>query len=256
MTFAEHLARYAPAEWAAAVEALAPGIHSIDRDATRIWFAFYPQGPAPAAAASSHNFLYGHHHWPQVKRAILLESKESPWPAALADVITRIADHATRTVQADSDQLLGIATAALMTLRAVGHDVFTAASAAVQVPHWSHVKSIRQLRGSRQDRRFHFGGLRVRFSELRAEDVVKTRTGTPIGRALPAALRRCAASCTGACAVGVIDGAERLSPMAAEEQALLASSQQAVPQSSAGHPLVRLACHAMPTGDVTLVLKP
>ena len=52
------------------------------------------------------------------------------------------------------------------------------------------------------------------------------------------------------------DGAERLSPMAAEEQALLASSQQAVPQSSAGHPLVRLACHAMPTGDVTLVLKP
>ena len=70
-----------------------------DRDATRIWFAFYPQGPAPAAAASSHNFLYGHHHWPQVKRAILLESKESPWPAALADVITRIADHATNIAE-------------------------------------------------------------------------------------------------------------------------------------------------------------
>ena len=99
--------------------------------------------------------------------------------------------------------------------------------------------------------------------ELDAAEVITTRCAElelPMAReGVEAELRKSEAllrMILDALPVGVIDGAERLSPMAAEEQALLASSQQAVPQSSAGHPLVRLACHAMPTGDVTLVLKP
>src|SRR6059058_905528 len=89
-----HLCQYDSAAWRSAVELLAPGIHEIDRDATRIWFAFYPldlfvalEAAAPEEQLprklglmgnwrlseqidSSHRFLYSHRYWPQVKSAI------------------------------------------------------------------------------------------------------------------------------------------------------------------------------------------
>ena len=37
-----HLCQYTPSQWLDAVELLSVNIHEIDRDATRIWFAFYP----------------------------------------------------------------------------------------------------------------------------------------------------------------------------------------------------------------------
>ena len=36
------LCRFAAADWIRAVDTLSAGIHEIDRDATRIWFAFFP----------------------------------------------------------------------------------------------------------------------------------------------------------------------------------------------------------------------
>lgn len=262
MTFVEHLSRYAPAEWVSAIETLAPGIHPIDRDATRIWFAFYPHGPEPATASTSHTFLYGHHHWPQIKRAILAATRESSWPGALTDVIARIADHATRTTQVDRDQLLGVGAAALWTLRSVGLDVFTAASAAVQVPRWSHVQSIRQVRRARRHRAFRLGGMlgrrryHVRYSELQKGDVCEVAPGATIASGLPSAVQRCLGTCTGACVIGIVAGADRVSPMTAEELSVLSGAGQAVPTSSEGAPLVRLACHARPTGDITIVARP
>ena len=37
-----YLSRYDEAMWLAAVERLSPSMHEVDRDATRIWFAFWP----------------------------------------------------------------------------------------------------------------------------------------------------------------------------------------------------------------------
>ena len=80
--------------WWAALAALLRSIHEVDRNATQIWFAFYPLSLFSALEAAedrdklvpelllqgdyelknqidtSHHFLYGHRFWPQVKRAV------------------------------------------------------------------------------------------------------------------------------------------------------------------------------------------
>ena len=80
--------------WSAALATLLRSIHEVDRNATQIWFAFYPlplfqalndaedreklaqqlllQGDYDLKDQidTSHRFLYGHRFWPQVKRAI------------------------------------------------------------------------------------------------------------------------------------------------------------------------------------------
>ncbi len=80
--------------WAALVRSLLPSIHAVDKNATQIWFSFYPLGLFLALSESedtqklaselllqgnfylkdqidsSHRFLYGHRFWPQVKQAV------------------------------------------------------------------------------------------------------------------------------------------------------------------------------------------
>src|SRR5678809_86919 len=79
--------------WAATLTILLRSIHEVDRNATQIWFAFYPLGlfqalnhaddPEQLARVlllqgnyrlrdqidSSHTFLYGHRYWPEVRAA-------------------------------------------------------------------------------------------------------------------------------------------------------------------------------------------
>ena len=97
MSLRAHLQRYSAADWKRAVDTLIGEIHQIDRNATRIWFSFYPldlylaleAAPDEEARAvavrklglmgewrlarqvdASHRFLYAHRYWPQVKSAI------------------------------------------------------------------------------------------------------------------------------------------------------------------------------------------
>src|ERR671931_1818423 len=80
--------------WNAALATLLRSIHEVDRNATQIWFAFYPlplfralqeaddreklarqlllQGDYELKNQidTSHRFLYGHRFWPRVKRAV------------------------------------------------------------------------------------------------------------------------------------------------------------------------------------------
>src|ERR1051325_1733414 len=84
--------------WASALATLMRSIHEVDRNATQIWFAFYPLTLFSALEAAkdreklahelllqgdydlktqidtSHDFLYGHRFWPQVKRAVSLNA--------------------------------------------------------------------------------------------------------------------------------------------------------------------------------------
>jgi hypothetical protein len=80
--------------------------------------------------------------------------------------------------------------------------------------------------------------------------------GNTIASGLPLALKACSAGCTGKCVIGCLGGAQYLSPIAREEQALLAASGVGQPASDDGYPLIRLACHARPAGDVSFVLCP
>lgn len=86
--------------WSAALATLLRSIHEVDRNATQIWFAFYPLTLFNALEAAedreklahelllqgdyelktqidtSHDFLYGHRFWPQVKRAVAQYASE------------------------------------------------------------------------------------------------------------------------------------------------------------------------------------
>lgn len=259
MTFVDHLSRYAPQEWVSAIAALTPQIHPIDQHAARVWFAIAPKLPLAGQVESSHTFLYGHRHWPQVKRAILAASKEASWPGSLTDLIVDVSDHATRTTQVDRDQLLGITAAALYTLRHVGLDAFAATTGRVQLPRWSHVRSIRQVRRARQPRRPLSALLgkrrfRVTYSEAAKGASVRVADGHTVASGLPKELTRCGATCSGACVVGVLAGADHLSNVSAHEAALLKKVGCAQTMSPGGDALIRLACYAKPSGDVTLAM--
>jgi hypothetical protein len=263
VTFVEYLSRYTAADWANTIETLAPEIHPIDLDATRIWLAFHPEGPAAARIDSSHAFLYGHRYWPQVKRAVLAAAKDSAWPSTLAELVDRVADHATRTTQVDRDQLLGVTAASLVTLRHRGIDSFVASSGSVQLPHRAHVRSIRQVRRARARQRWRplaalFGGRRFRMTltEGARDGFFEVRQGATVAEGMPGSLRLCSANCSGACAIGILSGAEYLSDVGETELELLRQANLASLTTATGYPLIRLACHARPLGDVSLVTRP
>src|SRR5512138_2810948 len=80
--------------WSATLTTLLRSIHEVDRNATQIWFAFYPLALFLALTNSedpeklrqrllmqgnfylsdqidsSHSFLYGHRYWPEVKSTV------------------------------------------------------------------------------------------------------------------------------------------------------------------------------------------
>src|ERR1700681_2548120 len=101
---------------------LLSSIHEVDRNATQIWFAFYPlplfraldqsedreklaqqlllQGDYELRDQidSSHNFFYAHRFWPKVKKAVTEQagSFDQPSHLSLADQILAVAKRAAQ----------------------------------------------------------------------------------------------------------------------------------------------------------------
>ena len=302
-TLYAHLRRYEPAEWHRAVEVLIAEIHEIDRNATRIWFAFYPlelhlaleRTDDEAAAVrrlglmgrwrladqvdGSHAFLYAHRFWPQVKSAIAGIEQPAPQLAAL---VSQVADAAARTARVDRERLLGMAAVGLMTLRQAGPAAFGASAGTVHLSARIRALSAHQVmtRRSKNDWQGPFGFLRglkkrwtVTFDENAPEARFTAINGQEIASAAQSDRReyrqrdaRCipgegpipvecrSASC-GTCWVGVLAGAERLSPVAEREEGrplrVFGYSDGREPQ-----PLIRLACQAKAFGAVTVVIPP
>jgi len=144
--FQSFLKQHDAAAWKRAIAALLPHIHEVDRNATQIWFHFFPLELAEAIAESdnldqlaltlrldgnfrladqvdsSHWFLFGHRYWPQVKKAIVerAESSGAPSSLELPAVIREIA----KGIAADESLVAGIAAVGLMTLQQVGLEAF------------------------------------------------------------------------------------------------------------------------------------
>lgn len=161
------LCRFDSDSWRRAVDTLSAEIHPIDREATRIWFAFYPldlhlaleaaADPAEAARrlglmgkwrladqiGESHRFLFAHRYWPQVKSAV--QSYEADGPDDLAALISAVAEAAARTARVDREFLLGMSAVALMTLRQVGAEAFRQAPATIHLPERARVMSAHQV---------------------------------------------------------------------------------------------------------------
>src|SRR5436305_7676784 len=170
-----YLAKFSEPEWLSALDGLAPAIHPVDRNATQVWFRFFPlefrrfveNQPDEAEVRrslgllgdydlaeqidTSHRFLYGHRYWKTVKEEIENEAgafnNES---RPLADEIRQVAARAAERVKTDSSLVLGITAVGLMTLDQVGLDKFKAASGEVRKPGGLMAKSPDQIVAERE----------------------------------------------------------------------------------------------------------
>jgi ferredoxin len=162
-----HLSSFDTSAWRGAVETLAAEIHPIDRNATTIWFAFYPldlhialsEAPDESTMVrklglmgnwrladqidSSHRFFYAHRYWPQVKHAV--QHASGPFSSSLPALVTALSDAAARTARVDREFLLGITAAALMTLRQVGAEAFAAAPGTIHLSEQARARSPHQV---------------------------------------------------------------------------------------------------------------
>src|SRR5437868_7304703 len=156
--------------WASALATLLRSIHEVDRNATQIWFAFYPlslfcalreagdrdqlvqqlllQGDYELKDQidSSHRFLYGHRFWPEVKRAVIERAAILAESSAdLTSEIREIARRAAVETKAQESLLIGITAVALMTLQHVGLEAFKQAPGLVSIDERRARKSPEQV---------------------------------------------------------------------------------------------------------------
>ena len=125
-------------------------IHEVDKNATQIWFSFYPLSLLRACEASddpdrlaaqlliqgayrlkdqvdsSHKFLYGHRYWPQVKKAVeaFAANFNAADEAELSDQILKTAEEVAQSLKVDPSLTVGITAVAFMTIRQAGLAAF------------------------------------------------------------------------------------------------------------------------------------
>ena len=161
--FETYLEQQTEEAWAAALATLLRSVHEVDRNATQIWFAFYPlslhralqqtddreklarelllQGnyELKAQIDSSHHFLYGHRFWPQVKAAVEQHAGTADVSGKLADQILAVARTVAGALKKDESLLIGITAVAFMTVRQAGLEAFKAAPGTITIDQ-NHVK--------------------------------------------------------------------------------------------------------------------
>jgi ferredoxin len=151
--FETFLKQHDEESWAATLTTLLRSIHEVDRNATQIWFSFYPLSLFEALERSedretlaqrlllqgkfylkdqidsSHTFLYGHRYWPEVKQTVQKHAREfsSGDARSLADQILAVAQQVAHQAKLDQSLVIGITAVAFMTLRQAGLHAFEAA---------------------------------------------------------------------------------------------------------------------------------
>ncbi|HEY2962892.1 MAG TPA: 2Fe-2S iron-sulfur cluster-binding protein [Pyrinomonadaceae bacterium] len=156
--------------WSGTLTTLLRSIHEVDRNATQIWFAFYPLGlfqalqrandPEKLAQQlliqgnyllrdqidSSHTFLYGHRFWPEVKRETEKYAREfADQGSPLSDQILAVAQKAAAAAKVDQSLVVGITAVAFMTIRQAGLDAFEKAPGKMLVDRKHAHKSAEQV---------------------------------------------------------------------------------------------------------------
>jgi ferredoxin len=143
-------------DWLRALDELGSAIHPVDREATRIWFAFWPLDLQQALSSSkdpqemarlmdlegnwrleeqidsSVSFLYGAHFWPRVKNAVLAEAEAGP--SLLVSTIRAVAHKVGAAERVDPSLAVGISAVGLMMLRQLGIERFERAKDTKAVP--------------------------------------------------------------------------------------------------------------------------
>jgi ferredoxin len=294
--------------WLDAIDTLSPSIHEVDRDATRIWFSFWPLWLANALRGadsieklareldlkgeyrladqidSSHAFLYGHRFWPQVKAALVardsrgVEGEE----VELSQLAEQVAADAAGSAGGDKSLLLGISAVALMTLRQVGSEAFAASPGKVQLSASVARRTPSQIIAARAKN--DGAGLAALFKGIRREYTItfdekvrsakfkligglemttasmidpRDHSGYIDSRCRPGdgpIPTECRSGACGTCWVGVLGGSERLSDVAPLEARRM--KRFGYIDSDEPRPVIRLACKAKASGNVTVVVPP
>jgi ferredoxin len=170
-SFEEYLHQHDEEAWSATLVTLLRAAHEVDRNATQIWFAFYPlplaralqQSDDPEKLAqqlllqgdyelkdqidSSHAFLYGHRFWPHIKKAVeqYADSFEEGPRAPLADRILTVARSAAHQSRKDESLLVGITAVAFMTVQQAGLAAFKASPGTISIDRKHAKKSPEQI---------------------------------------------------------------------------------------------------------------
>jgi len=228
---------------------------------------------------TSHAFLHGHRLWPHVRAGVVAYATRAVAPSSL-DLAAQIQEIA-RGIAAETDigveELVAITAVGVRTLQQVGLNTFSASapdpSAIVRAASPDAVLAAR----ARDDSQGLFGRFRgdrrrwtVTFDE-RAPDArfplihsQHLTTAAALDRRdhrsrdprcsegpIPVQCRSC--SC-GTCWIGVLGGAEKLSPMDDRERSKLASCGYI--DTTDERPLIRLACMAQAFGAISIVIPP
>lgn len=158
--FEEHLSHFTENQWLETISRLLPEIHEVDKNATQIWFRFYPlslfrhlqraedlkatlhgfamQGKYQLKDQIdvSHKFLWGHRFWADVKHAIIERTKAfEDEQIDLANEIRLIAKSVANGVKQDSSLFIGITAVGLMTLVQTNFEDFKRTSGDIARPN-------------------------------------------------------------------------------------------------------------------------
>ena len=151
--FETFLRQHDEESWSATLTTLLRSIHEVDRNATPIWFSFYPLSLFEALEQSddtetleqrllmqgtyylknqidsSHTFLYGHRYWPEVKSAVQKHARafSDGDTNSLTDQILAVAKQVATQARIDEALVIGITAVAFMTIRQAGLEAFEAA---------------------------------------------------------------------------------------------------------------------------------
>src|SRR5258706_7146011 len=157
--------------WSAVLATLLRSIHEVDRNATQIWFAFYPLSLFRALQQEddrdklaqqlllqgdyelkdqvdrSHKFLYGHRFWPQVKTAVEQHADlfDQTSRTSLADQILEVAQNAAQQARKDKSLFMGITAVAFMTVQQTGVAAFKGAPGTISIDGKHAKKSPEQI---------------------------------------------------------------------------------------------------------------
>jgi ferredoxin len=303
--FEAYLNQHDRAAWASAVASIRAEIHEVDRDATWIWFQFFPLDLARAFEASdepkqlsrrlliqgcchlkdqvdrSHAFLWGHRYWPNVKAAVLRHATAPVAPVSLdlASVIRAVSREVAAAERVSEALVLGIAAVGLMTLQQVGLETFRSTLGRVEIPRHLALASPEAVvkQRARDDSQGLLGFLRgirseytVTFDEADPSARFRLINSQHLATAAAADTRdhrgrdlrchegpipvQCRTASCGTCWVGVLGGAQKLSDVDSLEKRRI--REFGYIETDQPKPLIRLACMAQASGNVTIVIPP
>ena len=303
--FEDFLNKHDEQAWLDAVNRLLPAVHAVDRNAVRIWFRFYPlalfrflQSAEDKAVAvqkfamqgdyelknqinSSHDFLYGHRFWSDVKNEIVSRAESFDNDNAdLTEEIKHIAKAAADKSKTTESVTVGITAVGLMTLTQVGFDAFKNAPGASKKPSGLMKKSPDRIvvERAKDDSQGLLGFLKtidkewtIRYDEtadggkfklMNDEEIASGAARDQSQNWLEKDARcgegvipvECRSAACGTCWIGILEGAEKLSDVATRE-----SKQMKIfgyNQGDEPKPILRLACQARARGAVSIVIPP